>query len=84
MKNLDIQENLPIGSEIFKFEAYDADVGVNSALKYRIVSSIPSEAKRLLSNCDDIEEIDADFIHTTAPPERNLARQNCRIFRQYS
>ena len=47
MKNLDIQENLPIGSEIFKFEAYDADVGVNSALKYRIVSSLPSEAKRL-------------------------------------
>ena len=47
MNNLDIQENLPIGSEIFKFEAYDADVGVNSALKYRIVSSLPSEAKRL-------------------------------------
>ncbi|CBY33070.1 unnamed protein product [Oikopleura dioica] len=47
IKNLDIQENLAIGSEIFKFEAYDADVGVNSALKYRIVSSLPSEAKRL-------------------------------------
>ena len=44
---IEILEGRPVGSLIFTAEAFDADIGVNAEIKYKIVGAQPIQAKYL-------------------------------------